>query len=128
MIADSIIDITKTNMYQILSYIHLERYIKPRQNLEYWIVMTGCFYPKYSDVTVVVITNEVSVVVITTAQLYSAKPAELRFCAASSPTCGVSEVRDAEQLSFIVKHNHSVSLFRIKGYASGLWVIDLIFF
>lgn len=58
--------------------------------------MTGDFSPKYSDVTVVVITIEVSVVVITT-QLHSTKRAELRFCAASSPTCGLSEVRDAEQ-------------------------------
>ena len=59
--------------------------------------MTGDFSPKYSDVTVVVITIEVSVVVITTTQLHSTKRAELRFCAASSPTCGLSEVRDAEQ-------------------------------
>ena len=30
--------------------------------------------------------------------------------------------------SFIAKHDQSVSLFLIKGYASGPWVIDLIFF
>ena len=37
------------------------------------------------------------VVVITTAQLHSMKP-ELRFCAGSSPACGVSEIRDGEDL------------------------------
>ena len=38
------------------------------------------------------------VVVITTAQLHSTKP-ELRFCAVSNPARGVSEIRDAEDLS-----------------------------
>ena len=37
------------------------------------------------------------VVVITTAQLHSTKP-ELRFCAGSNPACGVSEIRDGEDL------------------------------
>ena len=37
------------------------------------------------------------VVVITTAQLHSAKP-ELRFCAGSNPARGVSEIRDGEDL------------------------------
>ena len=36
-------------------------------------------------------------VVITTAQLHSAKP-ELRFCAGSSPAREVSEIRDGEDL------------------------------
>ena len=36
-------------------------------------------------------------VVITTAQLHSTKP-ELRFCAGSNPACGVSEIRDGEDL------------------------------
>ena len=36
-------------------------------------------------------------VVITTTQLYSTKP-ELRFCAGSSPACGVSEIRDGQDL------------------------------
>ena len=35
--------------------------------------------------------------VITTAQLHSAKP-ELRFCAVSSPACGVSDVCNGENL------------------------------
>ena len=35
------------------------------------------------------------VVVITTAQFHSAKP-ELRFCAGSNPSRGVSEFRDGE--------------------------------
>ena len=38
------------------------------------------------------------VVVITTAQLHSTKP-ELRFCTGSNPACGVSEIRDGEDLS-----------------------------
>ena len=37
------------------------------------------------------------VVVITTAQLHSTKP-KLRFCAGSKPACGVSEIRDGEDL------------------------------
>ena len=37
------------------------------------------------------------VVVITTAQLHSAKP-KLRFCAGSNPPRGVSEFRDGEDL------------------------------
>ena len=37
------------------------------------------------------------VVVITTAQLHSTKP-ELRLCAGSNPTYGVSEIRDGENL------------------------------
>ena len=37
------------------------------------------------------------VVVITSAQLHSTKP-ELRFCAGSNPTHGVSEIRDGEDL------------------------------
>ena len=37
------------------------------------------------------------VVVITTAQLHSTKP-ELRFCAGSKAACGVSEIRDGEDL------------------------------
>ena len=37
------------------------------------------------------------VVVITTAQLHSRKP-ELRFCAGSNPTRGVSEIRECEDL------------------------------
>ena len=37
------------------------------------------------------------VVVITTAQLHSAKP-KLRFCAGSNPPCSVSEFRDGEDL------------------------------
>ena len=37
------------------------------------------------------------VVAITTAQLHSTKP-ELRFCAGSNPACGVSEIRDGEDL------------------------------
>ena len=37
------------------------------------------------------------VVVITAAQLHSTKP-ELRFCAGSNPTCGVSEIGDGEDL------------------------------
>ena len=36
-------------------------------------------------------------VVVTTAQLHSIKP-ELRFCAGSNPACGVSEIRNAEDL------------------------------
>ena len=36
-------------------------------------------------------------VVITTAQLYSTKP-ELRFCAGSNPSRGLSEIRDGENL------------------------------
>ena len=35
--------------------------------------------------------------VITTAQLHSTKP-ELRLCAGSSTVCGVSEIRDGEDL------------------------------
>ena len=38
-----------------------------------------------------------SVVVITTAQLYSTKP-ELRFCTGSNPARGVSGIRDGEDL------------------------------
>ena len=38
-----------------------------------------------------------SVVVITTTQLHSTKP-ELRLCAGSNPACGVSEIRDGEDL------------------------------
>ena len=37
------------------------------------------------------------VAVITTAQLYSTKP-ELRFCASSNPSHGVSEIRNGEDL------------------------------
>ena len=37
------------------------------------------------------------VVVITTAQLHSTNP-ELRFCAGSNPACGMSEIRDGEDL------------------------------
>ena len=37
------------------------------------------------------------VVVMATAQLHSTKP-ELRFCAGSNPACGVSEIRDGEDL------------------------------
>ena len=37
------------------------------------------------------------VVVITPAQLHSTK-LELRFCAGSNPACGVSEIRDGEDL------------------------------
>ena len=37
------------------------------------------------------------VVVITTAQLHSTEP-ELRFCAGSNPACGISEIRDGEDL------------------------------
>ena len=37
------------------------------------------------------------VVVMNTAQLHSAKP-QLRFCAGSNPACGVSEIRDGEDL------------------------------
>ena len=37
------------------------------------------------------------VVVITTAQIHSAKP-ELRFCAGSNPAWGMSEIRDGEDL------------------------------
>ena len=37
------------------------------------------------------------VVVITTARLHSTKP-ELRFCVGSNPACGVSEIRDGEDL------------------------------
>ena len=37
------------------------------------------------------------VVVIPTAQLHSTKP-KLRFCAGSKPACGVSEIRDGEDL------------------------------
>ena len=37
------------------------------------------------------------VVVITTAQLHSAKP-EVRLCASSNPARGVSEIRDGEDL------------------------------
>ena len=37
------------------------------------------------------------VVVITTTQLHSTKP-ELRLCAGSNPACGVSEIRDGEDL------------------------------
>ena len=37
------------------------------------------------------------VVVIATAQLHSTKP-ELRFCAGSNPACGMSEIRDGEDL------------------------------
>ena len=37
------------------------------------------------------------VMVITTAQLHSTKP-ELRFCAGSNLACGVSEIRDGEDL------------------------------
>ena len=37
------------------------------------------------------------VVVITTAQLHSTNP-EFRFCAGSNPACGVSEIRDGEDL------------------------------
>ena len=37
------------------------------------------------------------VVVMTAAQLHSTKP-ELRFCAGSNPACGVSEIRDGEDL------------------------------
>ena len=37
------------------------------------------------------------VVVITIAQLHSAKP-ELKFCAGSSPARGVTEIRDGEDL------------------------------
>ena len=36
-------------------------------------------------------------VVITTAQIYSTKP-ELMFCEGSNPACGVSEIRDGEDL------------------------------
>ena len=37
------------------------------------------------------------VVVIATAQLRSTKP-ELKFCAGSNPACGVSEIRNGEDL------------------------------
>ena len=37
------------------------------------------------------------VVVITTTQFHSTKP-ELRFCSGSKPACGVSEIRDVEDL------------------------------
>ena len=39
----------------------------------------------------------IGVVVVATAQLHSAKP-ELRFCAGSNPTLGVSEIGDSENL------------------------------
>ena len=38
-----------------------------------------------------------SVVVISTVQLHSTKP-ELRFCASSNPACGLSEIRNGEDL------------------------------
>ena len=37
------------------------------------------------------------IAVITAAQLHSTKP-ELRFCVGSNPACGVSEIRDGEDL------------------------------
>ena len=37
------------------------------------------------------------VVVITTAQLHPTQP-ELRFCAGSNPVCGMSEIRNGEDL------------------------------
>ena len=37
------------------------------------------------------------VVVITTVQFYSTKP-EFRFCRGSNPACGMSEIRDGEDL------------------------------
>ena len=37
------------------------------------------------------------VVVMTTAHFHSSKP-ELRFCKGSKPACGVSEIRDGEDL------------------------------
>ena len=37
------------------------------------------------------------VVVITTVQIHSTKP-EVRFCPDSNPDCGVSEIRDGEDL------------------------------
>ena len=40
----------------------------------------------------------IGVVVITTAQLHSAKP-ELNFCASSNPARGASEIRNGEDLS-----------------------------
>ena len=65
------------------------------------------------------------VVVITTAQLHSSK-SELRFCAGSYPACGMSEIRDGEDLwqmswleigyvfrqSTIPKNNSSPSVLR----------------
>ena len=41
-----------------------------------------------------------AVVVITTAQVRSTKP-EIRFCAGSSPACGMLEIRDGEDLSLM---------------------------
>ena len=49
---------------------------------------SGCEFKSHSDR---------GVVVITTAQLHSIKP-ELRFFAGSNPACGVSEIRDGEDL------------------------------
>ena len=116
--------------------------MKPRRNLDYWVVMIGCFSPKYSDVTVVVITTVVNVVIITTAQLYSTKP-ELRFSQIQvllvvcqrlamvrtsdygfgrkyGYTLFVGQPYHKYNSSFIVKHDQSLSFFLIKGYGSGL--------
>ena len=44
------------------------------------------------------------VVVITTAHFHSTKP-ELRFCAGSNPACGMSEIRDGEDLTIVPAGN-----------------------
>ena len=65
------------------------------------MVYSEQIYIKLLNLLIIIINNIAmwrhGVVVITTAQLHSTKP-ELRFCAGSNPACGVSEIRDGEDL------------------------------
>ena len=66
----------------------------------HYLVVNHVFY--YEDLhrkilAIVCVLWRRAVVVITTAQLYSTKP-ELRFCAGSNPTRGISEIHDTKDL------------------------------
>ena len=50
-----------------------------------------------------------NIMVITTTQLHSTKP-ELRFCAGSNPSRGVSEIRDGEDLTMVPVGNKAKGL------------------
>ena len=59
--------------------------------------MSDLFHPGNTVSKILKILLHRGVEVITTAQLHSTKP-ELRFCAGSNPTRGVSKIRDSEDL------------------------------
>ena len=66
----------------------------------HYLVVNHVFY--YEDLhrkilVIICVLWRRGVVVLTTAQLYSTKP-KLRFCTGPNSSCGVSEIRDGEDL------------------------------